>query len=170
MDSVVKKAESLHEVDFLHEIGSRMAAADSLDSILQRILQFISDLVRCDSCFVYIQQNDQLVLSASKNPHSDLLNKLEIAVGRVLRGGWRSTARRWRYHRMRRAIRGSGDLTVCRRTCLRRFFRCRFFLGAGLWGSSTCIASAAAPPHGPGDSVDLHDWVSGRGGAGAGPH
>lgn len=86
MDSMMTNTESWQEVDFLHEIGSRMAAADSLDSILQRILQFISDLVRCDSCFVYIQQNDQLVLSASKNPHSDLLHKLEIAVGQGITG------------------------------------------------------------------------------------
>jgi uroporphyrinogen-III synthase len=53
---------------------------------MQQILQFISDLVRCDSCFVYILQNDHLVLSASKNPHSELLNRLEIAVGQGITG------------------------------------------------------------------------------------
>jgi uroporphyrinogen-III synthase len=86
MESPEKDLLSSNEVDFLHEIGSRMAAADPLDSIMQQILQFISDLVRCDSCFVYILQNDHLVLSASKNPHSELLNRLEIAVGQGITG------------------------------------------------------------------------------------
>jgi uroporphyrinogen-III synthase len=63
-----------------------MAAADSLESILQHILDFISDLVRCDSCLVYVLQGDQLVLSASKNPHPDLVHRLGIAVGQGITG------------------------------------------------------------------------------------
>ncbi len=86
MDYLTKRIEDSQDIEFLHEIGSRMAAADSLESILQHILDFISDLVRCDSCLVYVLQGEQLVLSASKNPHADLLNRLGIAVGQGITG------------------------------------------------------------------------------------
>ncbi|MDE3105197.1 MAG: GAF domain-containing protein [Acidobacteriota bacterium] len=86
MDYLTKHLEDAQDVEFLHEIGSRIAAADSLDSILSRILDFVSDLVRCDSCFVYILRGDQLVLSASKNPHAELLHRLGLAMGQGITG------------------------------------------------------------------------------------
>ena len=86
MDFLTKRIEDSQDIEFLHEIGSRMAAADSLDSILQHILDFIADLVRCDSCLVYVLEGEQLVLSASKNPHADLLHRLGIAIGQGITG------------------------------------------------------------------------------------
>jgi signal transduction protein with GAF and PtsI domain len=86
MDYLTKRIEDSQDVEFLHEIGSRMAAADSLDSILQHILDFIADLVRCDSCLVYVLEGEQLVLSASKNPHAELLHRLGLAMGQGITG------------------------------------------------------------------------------------
>lgn len=86
MNQLTKRMEDAKDIEFLHEIGSRMAAADSLDSILQHILSFISDLVRCDSCLVYVLEGEQLVLSASKNPHAELLHRLGIAMGQGITG------------------------------------------------------------------------------------
>jgi signal transduction protein with GAF and PtsI domain len=86
MDYLTKRSEDSQDVEFLHKIGSRMAAADSLDSILQHILDFIADLVRCDSCLVYVLEGEQLVLSASKNPHADLLHRLGLAMGQGITG------------------------------------------------------------------------------------
>jgi uroporphyrinogen-III synthase len=77
-------------VDFLHEIGSRMAAADPLHVVLKRIVDFACALIKCDSCFVYVLEDDQLVLRASKNPHSDLVDHLGIWLGQGITGwvGW----------------------------------------------------------------------------------
>lgn len=86
MEDSIKNVVEPDDIEFLHEIGSRMAAADSLESILQHILDFISDLVRCDSCMIYVLQGERLVLSASKNPHPDLLNRLGIAMGQGITG------------------------------------------------------------------------------------
>jgi hypothetical protein len=36
------------EIDFLHEIGSRMAAADPLHEVWAQIVNFASDLVKCE--------------------------------------------------------------------------------------------------------------------------
>ena len=86
MNEQIKPTDDTHDIEFLHEIGSRMAAADSLESILQRILDFIADLVRCDSCMIYVLEGERLVLSASKNPHPDLLHRLGIAMGQGITG------------------------------------------------------------------------------------
>jgi len=41
-------------MDFLHEISSRIAAADSLHLVLDRIVGFITSVIPCDSCFIYV--------------------------------------------------------------------------------------------------------------------
>lgn len=77
-------------VDFLHEIGSRMAAADPLHMVLSRIVDFACALINCDSCFVYVLEDNQLVLRASKNEHSDVVDHLGIWLGQGITGwvGW----------------------------------------------------------------------------------
>ena len=42
------------EMDLLHEIGSRMAAADPLHAVLSRVVHLVSTIGRCDSCFIYV--------------------------------------------------------------------------------------------------------------------
>jgi uroporphyrinogen-III synthase len=74
------------EISFLHEIGSRFAAADSLPTVLNRIVHFVSSVVQCDSCFIYVLEDDALVLRASKNPHTDLVDRLKLRVGQGLTG------------------------------------------------------------------------------------
>ncbi len=74
------------EVDFLHEVGSRIAAADPLHEVLDRIVNLISDLMQCDSCFVYILEEEELVLRASQNPHADVVDRLRIRVGQGITG------------------------------------------------------------------------------------
>lgn len=77
-------------LDFLHEIGSRMAAADPLHDVLRRIVDFACSLIHCDSCFVYVLEDNQLVLRASKNEHSDVVDHLGIWLGQGITGwvGW----------------------------------------------------------------------------------
>jgi len=77
-------------VDFLHEIGSRMSAADPLHVVLGRIVDFACSLINCDSCFVYVLEDNQLVLRASKNEHSDVVDHLGIWLGQGITGwvGW----------------------------------------------------------------------------------
>ena len=73
-------------VDLLHAIGSRMAAADPLHEVLDKIVEFISSLIPCDSCFIYVLEGDELVLRASKNPHPGVVDRLRIHVGQGITG------------------------------------------------------------------------------------
>jgi signal transduction protein with GAF and PtsI domain len=73
-------------IDILHDIGSRIAAADPLHVVLGRVVNFVSAVVQCDSCFVYVLDEDTLVLRASKNPHPDVVDRLKLRVGQGITG------------------------------------------------------------------------------------
>ena len=40
-------------VELLHEIGGRLATADGFHEVLDRVVEFASGLVKCDSCLIY---------------------------------------------------------------------------------------------------------------------
>jgi uroporphyrinogen-III synthase len=73
-------------IDFLHEMGSRIATADPLNAVLARVVEFISAVVNCDSCFVYLLEGNELVLKASKNPHAKEINRLRLRIGQGITG------------------------------------------------------------------------------------
>jgi len=74
------------EVDLLHAIGSRMAAADPFHEVLSQVVECAVGLVKCDSCFVYVLEGQDLILRGSKNPHEDQIDKLKIRVGQGITG------------------------------------------------------------------------------------
>ena len=83
--STLLMSENL-EVDFLHELSSRMAAADPLHEVLDRVVEFAAALVKCDSCLVYVLEDEELVLRASKNPHAEVLDRLKLQIGQGITG------------------------------------------------------------------------------------
>src|SRR6266699_4157378 len=74
------------EIDFLHEIGRRIAAADPLHEVLERVVEFVAAVVNCDSCFVYVLEENDLVLRASKNPHAEVVDRLKLRMGQGITG------------------------------------------------------------------------------------
>jgi uroporphyrinogen-III synthase len=74
------------DIDFLHDISRRIAADDPLHQDLERIIEFASAVVKCDSCFVYVREGDDLVLRASKNPHGEVVDRLKLRVGQGITG------------------------------------------------------------------------------------
>lgn len=83
-------ASSFHiedsHVDVLHHTISRIAAADGFHQALDRVLDFAVEVVKCDSCFVYVLEENDLVLRASKNPHQELLDRLKLRLGQGITG------------------------------------------------------------------------------------
>jgi uroporphyrinogen-III synthase len=73
-------------IDVLHDIGSRIAAADPLHRVLVRVVDLVSSLVKCDSCFIYVLEGDALVLRASKNPHPESVDRLTLRLGQGITG------------------------------------------------------------------------------------
>jgi uroporphyrinogen-III synthase len=79
-------AKETSDIDVLHEIGSRIAAADPLHAVLRRVVDFVASVVPCDSCFVYVLEEEDLVLRASKTPHPDVIDHLTMHVGQGITG------------------------------------------------------------------------------------
>jgi uroporphyrinogen-III synthase len=78
--------DGLAPFNILHEISSRIALADPLHLVLERIVAFVSAIIPCDSCLIYTREDDKLILRASKNPHADILDRLGLAIGEGLTG------------------------------------------------------------------------------------
>lgn len=78
-------ADDTH-LQFLHELGSRIAAADPLHEVLSRVVDFATTIVRCDACLIFVLKGEKLVLQASKIPHEDLLDNLDLQLGQGITG------------------------------------------------------------------------------------
>ena len=84
MDPFIAVEDS--HVDVLHEIGVRLGTADGFHEVLCRVVEFASALVKCDSCLIYVIDEDELVLRASKNPHPEAVDRLKLRVGQGITG------------------------------------------------------------------------------------
>jgi len=84
MDSFLT-VEDAH-IEVIHEIGERLGTSDGLHEVLNRVVEFASALVKCDSCLVYVLEDDELVLRASKNPHPEAVDRLKLRVGQGITG------------------------------------------------------------------------------------
>jgi uroporphyrinogen-III synthase len=74
------------EFDFVLKVAGRIAAADPLDEVLDQIVEFVAGLVKCDSCFIYALENNELVLRASLNPHPEIVGRIKLQLGQGLTG------------------------------------------------------------------------------------
>src|SRR5450755_2248098 len=84
MDSLIWVEDS--PVDFLHEIGGRLATAEDFHQVMDRVEEFATALVKCDSCLIYVLEGDYLVLRASKNAHPNIVDRLKLRVGQGITG------------------------------------------------------------------------------------
>jgi FixJ family two-component response regulator/putative methionine-R-sulfoxide reductase with GAF domain len=81
-----REREVSFDITLLNRMASRLAAADPLHEVLNEVVEFVVALVNCDSCFVYVLENDELVLRASKNPRPELVGRLKLKLGQGITG------------------------------------------------------------------------------------
>ncbi len=74
------------DVEFLHEVGSLLAAAEPFGVVLDRVVTFMNEAIGADSVFVYVLEKDELVLRASKNPRPQVIDRLKLKVGEGITG------------------------------------------------------------------------------------
>src|ERR1700738_4199920 len=73
-------------VALLRRVAGRMSGALPLPAVLRELLDFAASLVKCDSCIIYVLEDKELVLRASKNHHPHLVGRLRIKVGQGITG------------------------------------------------------------------------------------
>lgn len=85
-DSANRRYPGDADLSFLHAAASRIAQIIPLDEVLEEVVEFVASMVRCDSCFVYVLEGDELILRASKNPHPEVVDRLKMKVGKGITG------------------------------------------------------------------------------------
>jgi uroporphyrinogen-III synthase len=74
------------DLALLSRIASRISSAAPLQNVLNDVVEFAAAVVRCDSCMVYVLENEDLVLRASMNPHPEVVNRLKMKLGQGITG------------------------------------------------------------------------------------
>jgi FixJ family two-component response regulator len=88
-----KEREASFDIAVLSKMASRLSAADELNQVLYEVVEFVSAVVECDSCMVYVIEGDELVLRASKNPHPESIGSVKMQLGQGITG-WVAEHRR----------------------------------------------------------------------------
>src|SRR5271167_4861078 len=74
------------DLTLVTRMADRISAAAPLEGVLDDVVVFLTSVVRCDSCFIYVLEDDELVLRASKNPHPEVVGRLTMKVGQGITG------------------------------------------------------------------------------------
>ena len=78
------------ELKILQQISQSISCTLDLDQVLKEIVELVVDVTQCDSCFLYLQDEDEsekyLFLRASKNPHPRLIGRIAVKVGEGITG------------------------------------------------------------------------------------
>lgn len=73
---------------------SRLMTRDiELDDVLQEIVNLVGDFLECDSCLIYLIEEDELVLYASNEPNRKNLGRVRLRLSEGLTG-WVARERR----------------------------------------------------------------------------
>jgi len=68
------------------EVSRMMVREMSLQEVLQGIVRLVAGYMDCDSCLVYLLDNDELVLCASNTPHPATIGKVRLKLTEGLTG------------------------------------------------------------------------------------
>lgn len=80
------RGHDISAIGLLRRIASRISEAAPLDDVLGEVVEFVAAIVRSDSCFIYVLEEGELVLCASKNPHPEVVARLKLKLGQGITG------------------------------------------------------------------------------------
>lgn len=81
------RLERLEQQLGVYQRISRLMVRDlTLPATLQAVVRLVTEFTHCDSCLLYLIQEDQLVLCASSNPHPLEIGKVRLRLNEGLTG------------------------------------------------------------------------------------
>lgn len=75
-----------NELKILYQIIETISYNLDLKEVLNRIIEIVSKTTKADSCFLYLIENNELILRASKNPHPKAIGEIKLRVGEGITG------------------------------------------------------------------------------------
>src|SRR5215467_1014985 len=91
LESRLQRTEE--QLSLFQKISRFMVRDMSLPEVLQGIVSLVVQFTHCDSCLVYLQDGNDLVLCASNTPHPSTIGKLRLRSNEGLTG-WVARERR----------------------------------------------------------------------------
>ena len=82
------------QLRLLQKISRFMARDMNLAEAFQEIVSLVVEFMACDSCLLYLVENDELVLCASNNPQPETIGRVKLRLGEGLTG-WVARERRF---------------------------------------------------------------------------
>ncbi|MCE5310802.1 MAG: GAF domain-containing protein [Acidobacteriales bacterium] len=92
-DLEIRLERAEQQVRLFQRISRFMVREMNLQEVLQGIVSLVTEFMECDSCFVYLIDNDELVLCASNKSGPPDLGNVRLKVGEGLTG-WVARERR----------------------------------------------------------------------------
>lgn len=81
------RLERLEQQLGVYQRISRLMVRDlTLSATLQAVVRLVTEFTHCDSCLLYLIQEDELVLCASSNPHPLEIGKVRLRLNEGLTG------------------------------------------------------------------------------------
>jgi uroporphyrinogen-III synthase len=74
------------QLRLFQKISRFMVREMSLQEILQGVVSLVVEFTECDSCLVYLLDNEELVLCASNTPHPSTIGKVRLRLNEGLTG------------------------------------------------------------------------------------
>jgi len=81
------------QLRLFQQISRFMVRDMSLPDVLKGVVSLIEEFTQCDSCLIYLQDGDELVLCASNTPHTGAIGKVRMQSNEGLTG-WVARERR----------------------------------------------------------------------------
>ena len=81
------------QLRLLQKISRFMVRDLDLQTVLQGVVSLVVEFMECDSCLLYLLDNNELVLRASNTPHPGVMGKVKLALSEGLTG-WVARERR----------------------------------------------------------------------------
>jgi len=91
LEAALRRTEQ--QLQLFQKISRFMVRELSLQEVLQGIVTLVVDFTACDSCLIYLLDNDELALCASNNPHPSEIGRIRLKLGEGLTG-WVAKERR----------------------------------------------------------------------------
>jgi signal transduction protein with GAF and PtsI domain len=88
-------ARTEHQLRLMQRLSRYLVREIELQQVLQSVVEMVVEFMECDSCLLYLfdQNERELVLRASNNPHPSVVGKLKLALNEGLTG-WVARERR----------------------------------------------------------------------------
>jgi signal transduction protein with GAF and PtsI domain len=74
------------QLRLFQKISRFMVREMSLQEVLQGVVSLVVEFTQCDSCLVYLLDNEELVMCASNTPHPSTIGKVRLRMNEGLTG------------------------------------------------------------------------------------